>query len=191
MSKGMIRAATAVFLLSLSTAWAADIWKTVDKDGNVIYTDQPPKDGSKPMDLPELSVIKTDIKTITKPARGNMDSAPSPAQLRKIYGDFRITRPLPEETFWGTANTVVVTWGSKIPLTPDLIVRLFVDGKAQEGPVSGSISLNLDRGQHRVSAELRDARNRKILKTESVIFFVKQNAVGFNRRGPTPSVGSG
>jgi hypothetical protein len=193
MSKGMIRAIsiTAVFLLSVSAAWAADIWKTVDEDGNVIYTDQAPKDGSAPMDLPELSVIETDIQEKQTPAGEEQVKAPTTGELRKLYRDFRITRPLPEETFWGTANTVVVTWSSKTPLTPDLNVRLFVDGKAQEAPATGGASLNLERGEHKVFAELRDAGNRRIIKTGSVTFFVKQNSANFNRPRPTPRGGSG
>ncbi len=117
MSKGMIRAIslTGIFLLSVSTAWAAEIWKVVDEDGNVTYTDQPPKDGAAPMDLPELSVIKTDIQEQVKPVDEEGVKAPTSSELRKLYGDFQITRPLPEETFWGTANTVVVTWSSKTP----------------------------------------------------------------------------
>ncbi len=199
MSKGMIRAisVTSIFLLSFSVAWAASIWKVVDKDGNVVYTDQAPKDGSKPMDLPELSVIETNIIDKKTPsndpdATGEEEEKPlTPSELRKLYRDFKITRPLPDETFWGTASTVVVTWGSKTPLTPDLNVRLFVNGKPQAAPATGGMSLTLNRGEHKVYAELRDASNRRILKTAPVTFFIKQNSVNFNRPRPTPRGGSG
>jgi len=193
MNKGMIRTISAmvVFLLSFSAVWAADIWKTVDEDGNVIYTDQPPKDGSKPMDLPELSIIETDIQEQATPVVEEGVKAPTSGDLRKLYRDFRITRPLPEETFWGTANTVVVTWDSNTPITPDLNIRLFVDGKAQAAPATGGVSLNLERGEHKVFAELRDARNRRIMKTGTVTFFIKQHSANFNRPRPTPRGGSG
>ena len=193
MRKGMIRAisVTGVFLLTLSVVWAANIWKVVDENGNVVYTDQPPRDGSTPMDLPELSAVKTDIQVNQTPAGQKKAKARTSGELRKLYRDFRITRPLPEETFWGTANAVVVTWGSKTPLTPDLSVRLFVDGKAQEAPPTGGVSLTLDRGEHKVSAELRDAGNRRIMRTESVTFFVKQSSVNFSGAGTIASGGSG
>ena len=193
MSKGMIRtiSVAGVFLLSVSAAWAADIWKIVDEDGNVVYTDQPPKDGSTPMDLPELSIIETDMPVKHTPAGEKKAKARTSGELRKLYRDFRITRPLPEETFWGTASTVVVTWGSETPLTPDLSVRLFVDGKDQVAPPTGSVSLTLERGEHNVSAELRDARGRRVIRTESVTFFVKQNSVNFRGSGTIASGGSG
>ncbi|MEE8495674.1 MAG: DUF4124 domain-containing protein [Xanthomonadales bacterium] len=193
MNQGMIRviSATAVFLLSISAAWAADIWKIVDPYGNVVYTDQAPGDGSTPMDLPELSVIETDIQHQQTLAGEEQVKALTSGELRRLYRDFRITRPLPEETFWGTANTVVVSWSSKTALTPDLNVHLFVDGRAQVVPATGGVSLTLERGEHKVFAELRDARNRRIIKTGSVTFFVKQNSVNFNRPRPTSRGGSG
>ena len=193
MGKGMIRAisVTGVFLLTLSVVWAADIWKVVDENGNVVYTDQKPGDGSTPMDLPELSIIETDIQVEQTPTGEEEVKPPTSADLRRLYRDFRITRPLPEETFWGTANTVVVTWDSNTPLTPDLSVRLFVDGKAQGAPPTGGVSLTLDRGEHNVSAELRDAGNRRIIRTETVTFFVQQSSVNSSRPRPRPSGGSG
>jgi hypothetical protein len=193
MSKGMIKAIliTGGFLMSVSTAWAGEIWKIVDEDGNVVYTDQRPKDGSAPMDLPELSVIETDIQVNQTPAGAENVKAPTASELRNVYRDFRIIKPLPEETFWGTANTVVVTWSSRAPFTPDLNVRVFVDGKARVAPANGSVSLTLDRGEHKVFAELRDASNRRIVRTESVTFYIKQNSVNFNRARPGPRGGSG
>ena len=193
MSKGMIRAIsmTGIFLLSISAAWAADIWKVVDEDGNVTYTDQPPKDGAKPMDLPELSIIETDIQEIQPPSDEEGVKAPTTGDLRKLYRDFQITRPYQEETFWGTANTVVITWSSRTPFTPDLNVRLFVDSKPRVAPATGSVSLTLDRGEHKVFAELRDASNRRILKTETVTFYIQQGSANFNRPRPRPRGGSG
>jgi hypothetical protein len=99
-----------------------------------------------------------------------------------MYRDFRITRPMPEETFWGTGNTVVITWQSSQPIQPQMRVMVIVDGAAQQATGSGSLSLTLDRGEHQVSAELRDERNRRIASTDTVTFFVQQHSVRQNRR---------
>jgi hypothetical protein len=196
MNKGMIRVISlaGILLMANSAAWAADVWKIVDEDGNVSYTDQRPEDGSAPMKLPELSVIETDYQPEKPPgagAAGEVESKePTSGELRRLYRDFRITRPLPEESFWGTANAVMVTWGSKTAITPGMNVRLIVDGKAQSAPASGSIALTLDRGEHKVSAELRDSGNRRIVAAEPVTFFVKQNSANFNRPRPVPRRGN-
>jgi len=199
MNKGMIRAIfiSGLVQFSVGTSWAADIWKVVDEDGNVTYTDQPPKDGSAPMELPELSVIETNYQEPQQAANGPGSTGEgkprelTSRELRNLYRDFRITRPIQEETFWGTANMVVVTWSSNTPFTPDQNIRLFVDGKAQAAPLTGGVSLTLDRGEHKVFAELRDTRNRRIVKTSTVTFFIKQNSSNFNRARPASSGGSG
>lgn len=191
MSKGMIGTLVAlVFLLIPFSACAeGEIFKVVDKDGNVTFTDQRPSADAQPMDLPPLSVISTTPPDTppAAPAAGALEeeqpAVPTLSDLRKMYRDFRITRPMPEETFWGTENTVVVTWQSSQPIPPDFRVMVMVDGAPQQATGSGSISLTLERGEHQVSAELRDGRNRRIASTDTVTFFVQQHSVGRNRRG--------
>ena len=85
-----------------------------------------------------------------------------------------------------TANTVVVAWGASQPPLPDMSARLYVDGTPRDVPAAGNLSLTLDRGEHKVYAELLDARKRRIVTTETVTFFVHQASVGFNRPAASP-----
>ena len=187
MNKGLISVWVVTLLLLLPTlGWPeGQIYKVVDKDGNVTFTDQRPSGDAEPMDLPPLSVIESDLPPPSTSAAGaddaETDAPPTPRELRRQFRDFSITQPLQEETFWGTANTVVVAWGTAQPVPPELKARLYVDGVAQPVPASGSLSLTLERGEHQVYAELLDARGRQIVATERVVFFVKQASVGFRR----------
>jgi hypothetical protein len=142
------------------------------------------------MDLPPLSVIESDI-VVPAPAApvakaGEEAQVPTMRDLRRQYRDFRIMQPQQEETFWGTANSVVVSWGSSQSIPPEFSARLYVDGEAQDVPGNGSMTLTLDRGEHQVYVELLDARKRQITKTETITFFVKQHSAQFNRPVPTP-----
>ena len=189
MSKGMIGTLFSLMLLFTAApaalAASGEIFKIVDEDGNVTYTDQRPSSDAQPVDLPELSVVETDIQVpeAGQPAATAEAEAalPTPRELRRQFSDFRIIQPAQEETFWGTANSVVVSWGSAQSAPPELSARLFVDGEARDVPVSGSVTLTLDRGEHQVYAELLDGRKRRILTTDTVTFFVKQHSVNFNR----------
>jgi hypothetical protein len=188
MNKGMIPVlvSLAFFMLSGASPTAADIYKVVDENGNVTYTDQKPSPGAEPVDLPPLSVVETtkpEVETAPMAATAEAE-APKPRDLRKTYSDFRIIQPANEETFWGTANTVVVSWGSTEPVPDSMRVVLYVDGQARDVPGAGSVTLTLDRGEHRVYAELRDARNRRVITTDTVTFFVKQHSVNFGQLQP-------
>jgi hypothetical protein len=189
MNKGLITVLISMAFLSLSPeGWSeGQIFKVVDKDGNVTFTDQRPSGDAEPMDLPPLSVIETDLPPPSTPAAQagaeEQDQAPSPRDLRRMFRDFSITQPLQEETFWGTENTVVITWGSSADILPEMSVMLYVDSEGQKAPVAGFVTLTLDRGEHQVYAELRDERNRRIVTTETVTFFIKQHSANFRRRG--------
>jgi len=182
--------AALIFLLLQNAALSADVYRVVDKDGNVTYTDQPPAEGAKPMDLPDLSVIQSEAteRPYETPPELQQEEAQEAtlAELRRTYRDFKIRQPQNEETFWGTANTVVVSWGSEAPLQPGMSVKLFVDGTPRDVAGSGGISLQLDRGTHEVRAELYNGGKRPLITTPTVTFFVKQAAVGRNNIGARP-----
>lgn len=186
-----------LLLLLGSSSMQADVYKVVDAEGNVTYTDQAPADGSSPMKLPELSIIETDYAPEpTAPddaASADGEAAatqPTPRDLRKMYKDFRITSPAEEETFWGTENTVVVSWASSTAILPDMSVRLFIDGQQQGNTQDGMLAATLDRGEHKVYAELLDSRGRRVVTTPTVTFFVQQNSVGFNQPQATQHRGN-
>ena len=192
MNNGMIRilVSLAFMLLPLYAAAEGEVYKIVDKDGNVTFTDQRPSSDAEPMTLPELSVIETDTPVTAAGSAGtdaeSAEPAPlTPRELRRKYRDFSITSPLQEETFWGTENSVVVSWGSSEPIDENMSVLLFVNGESRPVAGSGSVTLALDRGEHQVFAELRDERNRRLVVTDKVTFFVKQ-ASALNRRPGGP-----
>jgi hypothetical protein len=177
--------------LCFSVGVTAQIYKQVDEEGNVTYTDQVPLDGSSPMVLPELSVITMDSQPEASGAEGDKGArtaadedatrAPTRRELRRMYQDFRITRPAQEESLWGTDNMVVVSWGSSTPLQDNMSVNLYVDGQQRSTSGSEMLALKLDRGEHQVYAELLDARARTIVTTPTVTFFIKQYSALFNQ----------
>lgn len=177
--------------LALAPAAMAEIYKVVNPDGSITYTDQRPASGAEPVDLPPLSVVETDIDTsaITDRAAAAEAKEPTLRDLRRQFGDFRITQPQPEETFWGTGNTVTVAWGASQPLPEGFDVSLYVDGARMAAPDGGSTTLTLDRGEHTVYAELRDSRRRLITTTPTVTFFIKQYSENFGQPRPTPRGG--
>lgn len=186
MNKGMITLLVSLFfmLLPLSAVSEGQIYKIVNPDGSVTFTDQRPSPNAEPVELRPLSVVGTDSAepaAATPPEAAVEEAAKEPTarELRRQLSDFRITQPRNEETFWGTANQVTVSWGSSQAIPEGISAVLYVNGEARDVPPSGSVALTLDRGEHRVSAELRDSRKRRIVATDPVVFFVKQHSANF------------
>ncbi|MDX1556761.1 MAG: DUF4124 domain-containing protein [Xanthomonadales bacterium] len=181
MFKGLnIAKAIAIALVVVSGTLAAQVYKVVDENGNVTYTDQPPGDGTAPMDLPEITVIDTDYADQAAAAQegetqaAEEEQGPTPRELRRTFRDFRLISPAPEQTYWGTANTVVVSWGASAPYEDGMSVTVVVNGESQDVGASENLAVTLDRGAHQAYAVLRDARGRRIVTTDTVTFHVKQ-----------------
>ncbi len=83
------------FALSLAVMAAplsAQVYKVVDEDGNVTYTDQAPADGSPPVELRPISVIEAPTYEKAPEATGEDavegEAEPSLASLRRSYQGF-------------------------------------------------------------------------------------------------------
>jgi hypothetical protein len=175
-------------LLTMALTATAQVYKTTDKDGNVIFTDKAPSATAEPMDLPGLSVISP-AEPIEEPQTTVQDSEEDTGEtvtnireLRRGYRDFTMQAPEPEETFWGADSRIVATWTVGHRLQPGMQVTFIVNGESRLPTTAESVVLTgLERGTHAVYAELRDERQRLVARADSVTFFVKQFSSNFNR----------
>lgn len=196
MSKGLVPAIASLLLILSPAAFGQAIYKVVNPDGSVTYTDQKPNPGAEPVELQPLSVIETNVAVPEDTGADDAGAAaaegadpesaePTRAELRRMYRDFRISQPMDEETFWGTGNEVTVSWATSTPLREGMSVTLYVDGESRDA-TRGSVTLVLDRGSHEVYAVLQNDSGQRIAATAPVTFFVKQHSVNFNRGGGGP-----
>jgi len=182
-----------VFTLSMLSAtplWA-QVYKVVDKDGNVTYTDQPPADGSGPVELKPISVVEAP-KYETAPKKDDNaegeDKEMSLSYLRKNYKDFAIVSPQQEESVWRPDGPIPVAWNTKYALQDGMEVTIYLDGKRHSTTTQPMVPMaNLDRGEHVITADLRDARNRVVAQAAPVTFFVRQPGL-YNRALTAPPV---
>jgi hypothetical protein len=181
-----------LFLVVMATPLMAQVYKVVDKDGNVTFTDQPPGDGSKPVELAPISVIeapKYEKKPAAEAEDGEGAEEMSLAQLRRIYGDLAIVSPQQEESVWRPDGPIPVAWSVGNALQPGMQVTIYLDGKMYTSTTQVMIPIaGLDRGEHTVKAELRDKRNRVVSASDSITFFVRQPGL-YNRARIGPGGG--
>ncbi len=187
----------AAFMLAIVVSpMAAQVYKTVDKDGNVTYTDKPPEDGAKPMDLPPLSVIET--PGYGKTARQEAEEAEAAGRekevslktLRNNFKDFAIISPLQEESVWRSDGPLSIAWSASHQLVEGMRVQIFLDGQQQANTTAPMIPVSgLERGEHTVTATIKDVRNRTVATAQPITFYVRQSGL-YNTVRPRPSGGS-
>ena len=159
-------------LLALPLMAEDKIYKTVDEDGNVVYTDQKPSDDAEPVDLPELTIVDP-VEIGTAPAP-NSNGSQNQDQNQMT---FRIVSPTQDETIWNTAYTVDVRLELSTGIPPGAQIALFVDGQLKTTTQSLSATLTeVFRGPHTLRAELQTQNGRVIASTESVNFIIQQQS---------------
>lgn len=184
--KAFLLTLTVLFLALAAAPVTAQVYKIVDKDGNVTYTDQPPGDGSKPIKLQPISVVETPVyETKAKPAvEGEEDEPMSLRTLRGMYRDFAIVAPQSEESIWHPDRPITVAWSTGAPLQIGMKANVSVDGQLQANTTDRVVPVaNLDRGEHTVTAQLTNAKNQVVATAEPVVFFVRRPGLNNNRGG--------
>ena len=94
MNKGMICALTCCMMLAapLAAQSTGEIYKVVDEDGNVTFTDQRPSAQAQPMDLPPLSVIETDIPEPAARSAARRPAAARPTAAHPAALDIKMSK---------------------------------------------------------------------------------------------------
>lgn len=157
-------------LITTCSAYAV-LYRGVDAEGKVVYSDTPFEDAEK-FTPPPISVVDT-AKAKTNEAAGKTAEEEKPVEFK--YRDFDIVSPKNRDTIRDQFDIAV-----SLKLKPSLNVEqghsiwLLVNGK----PVikkSKSLSLKIDRlerGAQNIHAQVRDKEGKVIVRTRTTVVFI-------------------
>jgi len=180
--KYVVLAAT---LLVWTTGLSAAIYKSVDAQGNIVYTDEPAGNG-KPLDLPPLSTIPPPKYTPSRPSAKSGDSG-------NAYTKINIVSPTQEATLRDNTGDVPVSAGLEPSLNSAAGHRFqfYLDGQTQGEPTKSSriVITNVDRGAHNVAVAVVDGKGNEVTRSNPVLFHLHRQSINFPRGpgAPTPA----
>ena len=169
-----MRLIVVLLALTIATSTSAAVYKWVQPDGTVIYSDRAPSENTAPSELPELQEIK-----LPPPPRPSPDNPPTDTEsaqpARQAYTKFEITEPANNSTFRDNAGQVTV----KLDLAPSLqegdMVTILLDGKEIGQGKSNALSLtNVDRGTHTLRAEVKNAQGATVISASPITFTLQR-----------------
>lgn len=167
---------TSLVLVSVGFA-ETKIYKKVDKDGNITYTDQKPHEGAKEADLPGLTIVESSPVTNKERSQYGKGIEKPDDDSVNLFSSFKITSPSFEQTIinsGGVLNTSVAVNG-KLPKKYG--IKFFVN--STPSPIINSTNFsfnNIIRGEHEVYAQAINIANNKVIKTTPKIkFFMRQH----------------
>ncbi|WP_461517384.1 DUF4124 domain-containing protein [Porticoccus sp.] len=154
---------------------SAEVYKTVDDQGNVTYTDNPPSDGKtvEPVDLPAIN---------TQPGLQPPASARKKPAENSGYADVSILAPAQDATIPPGQLNVVVQIFLEPALKAGHRVQLLHNGQAYGEPAyATSFSIDsLIRGEHTLKAQVVDENGAVIAQSGSVTIHVKRTSIQNN-----------
>lgn len=171
--------ALAALLLS-PLAVSQEIYRWVDKNGVVHYSDQPNAPDAELMDLQAFDGQAGEARAPAVYVR----EPPPPAESAPDYRSLTITRPAMDEAFFGSDATVAVELELDTELRAGDEVAIFLDGRRVP---SNGLSAELpagSRGTHFLRAAVLDASGNVLVSSPQVTFHVRQASVATPPTGP-------
>jgi hypothetical protein len=167
-----------VLLALIASASYAEIYRHVDEDGNVVYSDQPSKN-SEQLILPELPTYTPDNDgsdfKLTEP-EDEVDVAPP------ISYQLTVTQPEPNQSFYDDSGTVNVS----VDLTPPLDsaknhgIIFTLDGHTSSDIQTQTeySFTGVERGSHILVVSIVDRAGHTLKKSKSLLFHLHKHAIG-------------
>ena len=161
--------------LSCSLAVAATVYKWVDENGVVHYSDQPHPNAQK-LHVEAAQTYKAGATAAPGPAAAGAQSAQQPAPA---YQGCAVAQPTDQQTFTSIDSLTVVV-RTDPGLRPGDQVYLTLDGQALNGgaPTGQQFTVSpVDRGTHVLQASIRDGEGALQCQAPGVTFYVHQPSV--------------
>lgn len=187
----LIAGLLAVCLLAPPADAATRIYRTVDEDGNVVFTDVPPRPG-EPGEAVELGQSST-----FSPPPAAQAPQPSERTMRleewlgedgeesaedaavSSYSSLNIVTPADDAGLRDNAGNVTVTAEVSPDLQPGHVLELYLDGQLVQSTRSGSVFQlsNVDRGTHTIEVRVADAAGNPLIRSEPRTFHLQRRSV--------------
>lgn len=168
--------ALALGLVAVSLSSYADkVYRSVDEQGNVIFTDTP-QPNAQEVTLPPLqSYTSPETNTGVSGTQRFKNRLKQPA----IQYSLSIVSPQNEATIWDNEGNVLVVVTTNPPLDGQLQLEILVDGlKMSASGQRTSVQLTgLERGTHQIQAQLVDGNGGVVVTSEPVIIYIQKTSL--------------
>lgn len=169
-----------LILAGLAMALAAsaqDIYRWVDKDGVVHYSDQPGSDKAVLITVIEPNTFESDDSGASAASAGSSPAEEEPAEGGARYRGLSIVAPAPDQVFFGADATVTATAELDGTLGPEHTVAFFLNGARRETDGLSADFGVLPRGSYFLRASVLNRDGTPVISSPQVTFHVRQPSI--------------
>lgn len=164
-------------LITFAAAASADVYRSVDEDGNIIYSDTP-SEGAEKIDLREAQTVES------QPGTESFQYEPPESDPPPRYKEVAITSPQNDESIRANSGNITIRMSVNPSLRPGDSLVLTMDGKEIASGRSTSVSLeNVDRGTHSLSARVVGRDGKSLVSSDPVKFHLMRHSIQHPKPG--------
>ena len=167
--------------LSLAAA-SQEIYRWVDKNGQVHYSDQPDSPNAELINVIEPNAYEA-VDAAQASSSGEAEEADEPGV--SPYDSLSIVQPTPEQVFLGSDVVVTVVADLQGTLRPDHSVVFFLNGNRRQGDGLSAEFSGLARGTYFLRASILDQNGDPVVTSQQTNFHVRQASTK-NPQTPVP-----
>ena len=158
---------------------SADVYRTFDENGNVVFTDKP---------SPGAEKIKIDeVKKVSQTHIDDFEYTPAEQPKASKYTKHEICKTKRYQVFTGGAGDVTISVLIQPELRASDRLILYMDGQKQADSRSTSFSLtNIDRGTHTTKVDVVNEGGKSVKSSAPVTFTIHRHSVLNPNRPPPP-----
>lgn len=163
----------ALCVISAMSALGTEIYRQVDENGHVTFSDRP-QDGGEPVKLSPIN--RTPPVTVRERRE---PPQPTKSADSTDYESIRVSQPADDEVVRDNTGNLAVSVQVVPKLAKGHRIRLLVDGTSPvDDSASGQFQLtNVDRGSHELSAQVIDDQGNIRIESEPVTVHLKRHAL--------------
>jgi hypothetical protein len=157
-------------LLAAFAVQAAVVYKWVDADGVVHFSDQPSPGAEK---IFTSSSTAGTVASAPRAQSGALQAPRSVAASGLGYTEFSISSPVNDQTFFGD-DVIAVHLNLEPSLKPNQSVTWHLNGKQLDTTAAAFSMPHLDRGAYALAATITDQQTGDSQSSNTVTFYVRQ-----------------
>lgn len=162
---------TLILLLSPGSAMASEIYRHVDENGNVTFSDEPMDDDSEAMELKSLPEMNLPDPAERNKRSNHDEDQEKPIDEQQGYQTIEITAPEHDSAFWRGDGLVVVRFQSQPSLRRGHRYALELDGEQIKKGRSTTFTLDsMNRGTHELVVHVVDANGETVSSSDVTRF---------------------
>ena len=164
--------------LAMSLAAASqEIWRWVDKDGVVHFSDQPGAANAVLISVIEPNSFEGQDAEAGNTAGASTGSDEPPEEDVSPYGSLSIVSPTPDQVFFGADAVVTASAELDGTLRPDHSLVFFLNGNRHPADGLSTEFANLDRGSYFLRASILDQAGKPVISSQQTNFHVRQPSI--------------